>query len=107
VAGIVKLDDAGLALVRRPGAAAQAIGRAILAAAPWLMRALSVAGTAAMFLVGGSIVTHGIGPLHHVIEAHAPGLLGWLAHVAVGLAVGAVVLGGVLGAKRVRRAVAT
>jgi predicted DNA repair protein MutK len=59
VAGIVKLDDAGLRLSREPGAAAAALGRGILRAAPWLMKFLSVAGTAAMFLVGGGILVHG------------------------------------------------
>ena len=71
VAGIVKLDDAGLALSRRASAAARGLGRAILWFAPWLMRALSVAGTAAMFLVGGGILTHGLAPVHHAIEAAA------------------------------------
>jgi predicted DNA repair protein MutK len=69
VAGIVKLDDGGLALSRRPGALAQALGRAILAGAPILMKTLAVVGTAAMFLVGGGILEHGIPPLHHAAEA--------------------------------------
>ena len=73
VAGIVKLDDAGLHLTRQPGEGGfarfkRALGGAILAAAPWLMRGLAIAGTAAMFLVGGGILTHGVGPLHHAIE---------------------------------------
>ncbi|MBY0237311.1 MAG: DUF808 domain-containing protein, partial [Burkholderiaceae bacterium] len=53
VAGIVKLDDAGLYLSRREGSLSQRFGRLLLVAAPWLMKALAVAGTAAMFLVGG------------------------------------------------------
>lgn len=53
VAGIVKLDDLGLWLHRKGSSFAQALGRGILWAAPWLMKGLSVAGTAAMFLVGG------------------------------------------------------
>jgi uncharacterized protein len=74
VAGIVKLDDAGLYLSTRTGAGAGAgllrgFGRSILAAAPWLMKGLSIAGTVAMFLVGGGILTHGLPPLHHVIES--------------------------------------
>jgi len=69
VAGIVKLDDLGLYLQRRPAALAQQLGRAILAAAPWLMRGLSVAGTAAMFLVGGGILAHGLPVLSHPTEA--------------------------------------
>jgi len=71
VAGIVKLDDAGLALSRRAGNGARALGRAILAGAPLLMKTLSVVGTAAMFLVGGGILSHGIAPLHHASEALA------------------------------------
>ena len=73
VAGIVKLDDAGLWLKAQAGGAAQALGRGILAFAPWLMKALSVFGTAAMFLVGGGILVHGI-----------PGAEGWLHAVAGG-----------------------
>jgi predicted DNA repair protein MutK len=68
VAGIVKLDDLGLYLSRQPGARAR-IGEAILKAAPYLMKTLGVVGTAAMFLVGGGILTHGIAPLHHAIES--------------------------------------
>lgn len=73
VAGIVKLDDGGLYLSRREGGGAlgrlqRSAGRAILLAAPWLMKGLSVAGTIAMFLVGGGILTHGFAPLHHAIE---------------------------------------
>jgi predicted DNA repair protein MutK len=74
VAGIVKLDDLGLYLSRRAGAAQQVIGLAILRAAPWLMRGLSVAGTIAMFLVGGGILIHGVAPLHHGMEALARGM---------------------------------
>jgi predicted DNA repair protein MutK len=68
VAGIVKLDDLGLHLSRLGGALA-ALGRGILRAAPWLMKGLSIAGTAAMFLVGGGILVHGVPALHHLVEA--------------------------------------
>jgi hypothetical protein len=76
VAAIVKLDDAGALLIRRDGASAlaraqRALGAGILAAAPWLMRGLSVAGTAAMFLVGGGILVHGWPGAHHVVQALA------------------------------------
>jgi uncharacterized protein len=76
VAGIVKLDDGGLALTRQTGDGSAArfqrgLGRAILWVAPWLMKALSVAGTVAMFLVGGGILTHGVPALHHFIESLA------------------------------------
>ncbi|ANQ85132.1 hypothetical protein dqs_2095 [Azoarcus olearius] len=80
VAGIVKLDDGGLYLSRKAGEGGlprlqRATGRGILAAAPWLMKSLSVLGTAAMFLVGGGILTHGIPGAHDVIHgaAHAVG----------------------------------
>jgi predicted DNA repair protein MutK len=72
VAGIVKLDDAGLYLTQREGALPRSVGHAILWAAPFLMKTLSIVGTAAMFLVGGGIIAHGIPWLHHAIE-HAGG----------------------------------
>jgi len=68
VAGIVRLDDLGLYLSRRNASAAQLAGRVILRAAPWLMKALAVAGTVAMFLVGGGILVHGLPRLHHGIQ---------------------------------------
>ena len=78
VAGIVKLDDLGAWLMRKPGEGAaarlqRAAGAGILQLAPWLMKGLSIAGTVAMFLVGGAILMHGIGPVHHWIE-HAASL---------------------------------
>lgn len=108
VAGIVKLDDAGLYLSRQTGALRQALGRGILAAAPWLMKGLSVAGTAAMFLVGGGILTHGIGPLHQAIEGLTQGLgavmavlLPVLLDGVTGVLAGVLALALVLGVKKV------
>jgi uncharacterized protein len=92
VAGIVKLDDFGLALSRR-GNGLAALGRAILRAAPWLMKGLSVAGTAAMFLVGGGILVHGVPPLQHLVErlmASVGAGLGWLAEMLANAAAGIV-----------------
>jgi predicted DNA repair protein MutK len=71
VAGIVKLDDLGLRMSRMANAALAALGRGILRAAPWLMKTLSVAGTAAMFLVGGGILTHGVHVVAEWIKAAA------------------------------------
>ena len=71
VAGIVKLDDAGLRMSQMANAASAALGRGILRAAPWLMKALAVAGTAAMFLVGGGILTHGVHAVGEWIQARA------------------------------------
>ena len=109
VAGIVKLDDAGLYLSQRQGAATQALGRGILAAAPWLMKTLSVLGTAAMFLVGGGILVHGVPAFGHAVEAWAAsagGLVGGLGsslvNAVVGIVAGIIVLGGVELFKKVR-----
>lgn len=76
VAGIVKLDDAGLYLSRRPSAGFRWLGRGLLRLAPWLMKALALAGTAAMFLVGGGILMHGIPAMHHVLDAAAQAAAG-------------------------------
>jgi hypothetical protein len=72
VAGIVKLDDGGLAL-----------GRGILRYTPWLMKGLAITGTAAMFLVGGGILTHGVHAL--LFDALAGLLAGALLLLAVTL----------------------
>ncbi len=102
VAGIVKLDDMGLYLSRRASSLSQSIGRGVLAAAPYLMKALSVAGTVAMFLVGGGILVHGVPALHHAIAHAVEGTGGFvgavaepLANAVVGVLAGAVVLVGV------------
>ena len=92
VAGIVKLDDAGLYLSTRAGAGSGArlmrsTGFAILTAAPYLMKTLSIVGTAAMFLVGGGILTHGIASAHHWIEGATAGAA---AIPGVGIVLGAV-----------------
>jgi predicted DNA repair protein MutK len=78
VGAIVKMDDAGLYLSKRAGAGVQAFGRFLLNAAPKLMNFLSVAGTVAMFMVGGGILTHGIPGAHDVIHhaAEAAGSVG-------------------------------
>ncbi len=68
VAAIVKLDDLGMALASRRTAGIAALGRGIVAAAPWLMRVLSVAGTAAMFFVGGGIIVHQLHSVHDLIH---------------------------------------
>ena len=121
VAAIVKLDDGGLYLSLRPGDGGgprllRALGVGILKGAPYLMKGLSVAGTAAMFLVGGGILTHGVPTLHHLIEALTEqvsavagvgGLLGaltpLLADALVGIVAGALVLGVVTLVGRLRR----
>ena len=98
VAGIVKLDDLGLWLTQKPGQVARSIGGAILSAAPYMMKSLSVIGTAAMFMVGGGILTHGVPVVHHWIEtvSQSMGALAWLMPTVVnalaGIVAGALVL---------------
>jgi predicted DNA repair protein MutK len=107
VAGIVKLDDAGLYLSRAGGGLRLAVGRLLLRIAPYLMKTLSVAGTAAMFMVGGGILAHGIPAAHHFIEdtAHATGALepltSALGNGIAGVIAGAIVLAAVTLAGRV------
>ena len=103
VAGIVKLDDAGLHLLQRgaQNPVYRLLGRALLASAPKLMRFLSVAGTVAMFSVGGSILWHGF-PFSHTIDAtlhHALSQLGltdWQLLATIVLEIGAGLLAGLL-----------
>ncbi|HYQ47243.1 MAG TPA: DUF808 domain-containing protein [Polyangiaceae bacterium] len=91
VAGIVKLDDLGASLSRRgaevdgpAGAMQRGLGSAILRAAPWLMKALSVAGTIAMFLVGGGILAHGL-PFAHDLSHHLVEVAATVSGIGVGL----------------------
>lgn len=107
---IVKLDDMGYWLVEKSSALAQAVGKGLLVVAPWLMKILSVVGTLAMFLVGGGIVVHGVGPLHHAIEGFAVQQASWiamllptLANLVLGFILGAVVLAMVNGVARLRQ----
>ncbi|WP_330984438.1 MULTISPECIES: DUF808 family protein [Enterobacterales] len=108
---IVKLDDMGYWLVEKTSALAQAVGKALLFIAPWLMKVLTIVGTLAMFLVGGGIVVHGIAPLHHAVENMAAGYGGLVALLAptlfnliFGLLVGVVVFGVVSLISRLRSA---
>ena len=90
VALIVKADDFGFALMRRPATAA--VGKAIILFMPWFMRGVSIVGTLAMFLVGGGIFAHNWGALHHWLHEHHwdSGLTSTLAYLITGLVVGAV-----------------
>jgi predicted DNA repair protein MutK len=120
VAGIVKLDDAGLALSERPADSAsgriqRALGAAIVRGSPYLMKVLSIAGTAAMFLVGGGILTHGVPVLHRLIvnwgerAGDVPGvgavtgaLAPMLVSAVAGIAAGAVVYAVLASIRRLR-----
>ena len=112
VGAIVKLDDLGLFLSRKAEPWKRSVGSVLLAAAPRLMKALAVVGTAAMFMVGGGILMHGMAPVHHAVEHLAQTLpaapvLPWLAatlgDVLVGIGCGALVLAVVEGAAKLRK----
>ena len=98
VADIVKMDDLGLYLMKQTSNAKQKIGGFLLSAAPKLMKFLSIAGTLAMFLVGGGILVHGIDFLHHEVEdlAYLTGIFEsittMLLNALVGLVVGVIVV---------------
>ncbi len=108
VAGIVKIDDLGLYLKQQSGDVKQKIGDFLLAAAPKLMKFLSIAGTLAMFLVGGGILVHGISFLYNGVEdlAHFTGvfesLTTMLLNGLVGLIVGVIVVAIVTVIKKMR-----
>ena len=113
VAMIIKLDDLGWWLQRRGGRLAELAGGILLGTAPRLMRFLTVAGTAAMFLVGGGIMVHGVPVLAHSLEALvAPlgPLVGPIAtmvgNALAGVVVGAIALAAVALVTSVRRALA-
>ena len=111
---IVKLDDGGLYLSQKGGDNATAkfqrnVGRGILSFAPYLMKGLSIAGTAAMFLVGGGILTHGVPAAHHLIEqwSHSAGaalqpVISLALDGVAGILAGAVVLVAVTGLQRLK-----
>ena len=116
VAAIVKFDDVGLFLSRQSARLVRVLGRGILAAAPVMMKSLAVIGTAAMFLVGGGILVHGLSGAHPVVEmaraalAALPGIGGMLGAAAplltdglAGIAAGALVLAALSLGKRLFR----
>lgn len=108
VAVIVKIDDVGLYLAQQGSELKQKIGGFLLALAPKLMKFLSIAGTAAMFLVGGGILVHGIGFLHHEVEdiAHLTGVFSGLTssllNALIGFAIGAVLVAVITGVSKLR-----
>ena len=125
VAGIVKLDDAGLHLSRKSGnnlmrRFQRGVGALLLNLAPYLMKSLSIVGTIAMFMVGGGILTHGIPGAHEWVEhmAHGAGgipavgailetVLPSLLDVMIGMLAGMLVLAGVTVAGRTFRMIKT
>ncbi len=120
VAGIVKLDDAGLYLMQRQGqgagqAAQRRFGSFLMIFAPWLMKFLAVVGTVAMFMVGGGILVHGFHVLDEGIQYLATqvgeitivgpalaALTPTLGGIVIGMVAGAAVLAVVVLGRRVR-----
>ena len=104
VAGIVKLDDLGFYLSKPDKSGfSNRLGRGILAVCPYILKTLTIVGTAAMFLVGGGILLHGIPGGHdviHVLEEWVHNLpLATLMEILSGMLLNAVVgivAGGVL-----------
>lgn len=110
VAIIIKLDDFGLWLQQKKEAIFQTIGKVLLQTAPWLMRFLSIAGTVAMFLVGGGILAHGIPDLAHWLETNAQSISGggfvstiieMLGNASIGIVAGGIALLGVISVKKI------
>ena len=114
VAGIVKLDDAGLYLFQKEGEGLwprfmRWFGQGLISFAPWLMKALGIIGTVAMFMVGGGILLHNIPPLGAAVEHFAhnltpamAALTPTIAGMLIGLVAGALVVVMVEGAKKLR-----
>ena len=100
VAGIVKLDDAGLYMLRKSVSGSfnsfqRAVGRSLLIVAPMLMKTLSFVGTAAMFLVGGGILVHSIPPIHHFIQHLVEAMVQYVG--SIGQMIGPILLEGLTG----------
>ena len=115
VAGIVKMDDAGLYLVKHNQAKGikRSIGNGLLSFAPKLMKSLATIGTVAMFLVGGSIVVHSIPGSHDMIHhlftilpdmVKNNAVITWLVPIiidaSIGIAAGFMVLIAVMGTQK-------
>ena len=112
VAGIVKIDDLGLHLTEQhaEGGIKHSLGRGILWFAPYMMKGLSIVGTAAMFLVGGGILTHGFPAVHHWVDGFTSGQNSLLTSIislstdaVVGILAGAAVLAVVTLVNRIRK----
>jgi len=111
VGAIVKLDDVGFYLLKKPSILAKTFGRGLVATAPKLMKFLSVAGTIAMFLVGGGILAHGTPALHHGVE-HLAQMTGFFTSITaallnglIGMLAGAMVLAVVMGIGQLKQRV--
>lgn len=107
---LVKIDDIGLAMTKMRPAAVKAVGRTLVLGMPWLLKIITVIGTAAMLWVGGSILVHSLAQLgwhwpeetiHHLTEGVLVSMgithdiLGWVV-TTIQQAFVAIVIGGAL-----------
>ena len=96
VALLVRMDDAGMALMKRPSRGVQRLGKLMVAALPWVIKTLGVVGTVALLLVSGGIFHHHLPGVHEAMHAW-PGLV---TDAVLGLVGGAAVMLVVTGGKR-------
>ena len=102
VAGIIKLDDVGLYLQKSTNAIKKTLGKILFNSAAPLMKLLSIVGTAAMFMVGGEFLVHGIPVIHHMLEPH-PAYIQIIGNSVVGFIVGALSVAIVTGISKLRK----
>lgn len=88
VALLVRMDDAGMALMQRPSRGVQRLGTLMVAALPWVIKTLGVVGTVALLLVSGGIFHHHLPGVHEAMHAW-PGLV---TDAVLGLVGGALVM---------------
>ncbi|MHA7725985.1 DUF808 domain-containing protein [Corynebacterium hesseae] len=100
---LVKMDDIGLALLKRHDGDS-AVGTALVKGMPIVLNIIGIIGTAAMLWVGGHIVVKGLsefgaeqpyGFIHHVTESINNGALAWLADTGLSMLCG-FILGSVI-----------
>ena len=100
---LVKMDDIGLALLKRHDGDS-AVGTALVKGMPIVLNVIGIIGTAAMLWVGGHIVVKGLsefgaeqpyGFIHHVTESISNGALAWLADTGLSMLCG-FILGSVI-----------
>lgn len=89
---IVRMDDAGLVLMRSSSRGIQRLGKGMVRGLPILIRVIGAVGTAALILVAGGIFHHHLPHVHHWV-APLPGLV---ADTLLGLTGGAMGYGVVL-----------
>ncbi|XCF07765.1 DUF808 domain-containing protein [Tamlana crocina] len=102
VALIVRMDDLGLALIKKSGnkkGILFGLGSMLVKALPIIIKSLSVIGTIALILVAGGIFSHNIEYFHHLMESWPS----FIKDFILGLAVGFVAYLIVTGFKRLLR----